>query len=346
MSGWGKALGGWASGRFSPFGRPGQGDDHQVTDQDFSYITSDDLDDQHDARRTTAAHSQRRNDGHNQAHHDHHHTRKPYSGPPRPQRDTDVILFRHKRVSYPVHFASYSIDDGDLSVGTARDQAAKKLDVRDPRRVKMFYKGKTLKDDGRACCDEGMRSEGAATEVLCVVSEANDDNDSGSESGASQDAGDRQQADGSTRKKKRKPRKKKNTRRADDSGTSSPAPHIVEHLPIPSGAHPRDREGSSTGTSRAQSPQVPQSAMAKLSAIENKFRTDFLAGCKSFCESTPADKKARDFEHKRLSETILTQILLKLDGVETEGDNDARSKRKEVVKEVQGWLNQMDAIVK
>jgi len=47
-----------------------------------------------------------------------------------------------------------------------------------------------------------------------------------------------------------------------------------------------------------------------------------------------------------LSETILTQILMKLDGVETDGDQDARMKRKEIVKEVNAMLNKLDEMAK
>jgi hypothetical protein len=56
----------------------------------------------------------------------------------------------------------------------------------------------------------------------------------------------------------------------------------------------------------------------------------------------PTDKAKRAFDHKRLTETILTQVLIALDGVSTEGNDDLRQQRKALVKDVQGMLNQLD----
>ena len=40
------------------------------------------------------------------------------------------------------------------------------LKVLDPRLVKMFYKGKSLRNDGLACKDEGLKTN---SDILCIV---------------------------------------------------------------------------------------------------------------------------------------------------------------------------------
>lgn len=77
-----------------------------------------------------------------------------------------------------------------------------------------------------------------------------------------------------------------------------------------------------------------------------KFRTEYVTLCVQYIQNSPAEQQERDFEYKRLSETIITQILMKLGGVETDSDQEARARRKELVKEVQSMLNKLDEIVK
>ncbi|KAB8343193.1 hypothetical protein FH972_022783 [Carpinus fangiana] len=272
MSGWG--LRGWNPGRWSPFGRQGE-PAVKVTDADYSYITAEDLD-QHRAET-------RRN---------------------RPSKDTDVIIFRINKVSHPVHFAAYAIDDGDLTVGAARELAAKRLEVRDPRSIRMFYKGKNLKEDAQHVRDFGMRSDNTP-EVLCVVGDPPPD-DSGSDS------------DGSA---------------SDVQNRSSPA-----------GVHPLHKSSApASASNRAPSPGV-QTAHQKLQALSDKLQGELVPLAEDYINNPPSDKAKRDFEYKRLSETILAQVLLKTDAVETEGNEDARQMRKAVVREAQGWLNKLDEV--
>jgi len=291
MSGWGSRLFG-GSGKWSPFGRGSQSD--QVTEADYSYITSDDL------------------------------ARSGQTGTAnRPPRDLDIVVFRHNKTSYPVQFPGYSIDNGTLTIGAARQKAASEIGIKDAGRLRMFYKGKILKDDNKAFRDEGFRS-GSDPDILVVVGDAplqkpSQDNDEDESDDEFADAAEEDGTPGG-KKKKRNRRGKKKAKKT----TSEPA------------------SGTSTPLSQPQTPLTP---MTKLEALASKFHTTLVPECIKFQASPPEDPAKRDWEHKRLTETILQQILMKLDGVEVEGDQEARARRKELVREVQGMLNTMDAVV-
>ncbi|KAL9576124.1 MAG: hypothetical protein Q9212_007365, partial [Teloschistes hypoglaucus] len=101
-----------------------------------------------------------------------------------------------------------------------------------------------------------------------------------------------------------------------------------------------------------QQPQAPPAKPVKLGpretldALASRFHTEFVPQCISFINNPPADQKTKDFDYKKLSETILAQIILKLDAVETEGDDGLRMKRRELVKETQAMLNSLDRVGK
>ncbi|GAB7358244.1 hypothetical protein MBLNU230_g0395t1 [Neophaeotheca triangularis] len=289
-------------GRFSPFARsPTQAGSTQVSDADFSYITTDDL------RRNQISSS----DGADSPPQD--------MGPP---RDTDVVIVKHKRMQYPVHFPAYSIAKGELSVGQLRDAVAKKTGAESSRRVKLLYKGSNLKDDNRTCRSAGLKDH---AELLCTIGDGPAPSESGSDSEDDDEEGidGRATGDGDTGKRRRnRNRNKKRRQKAKESGTSTP-----NNLSTPQG-HP----------SQAPSPATP---MDKLNALQTTLH-DFSDQVKEYVRNPPADPAKFDFEHKRLSEMILAQVLLKLDGVETEGDQDARARRKELVKEAQAALTEVD----
>lgn len=322
-------------GRFSPFTRSPThaGGSAKVSDADFSYITADDLR-RHQAESTPTSHPPRA------------------ESPPvdhGPPRDTDVLILRNKKKEYAVHFPAYSISKGELTVGTVRESAAKKTGAGDARRVKLLYKGKNLKDDMRSCRQEGLRD---GSEVLCTVAESSANSVSGSESDDTADGedglnGSSLQADGepSKRKRNRGKRTKRRNRRteatqdAGASGTSTPehigayAPAPQPHLNVPQPAPSQSQPGS---------PATPLDKLNGLHATLGGFQREV----ENFMRSPPPDQGKRDFEHKRLSEIILTQVLLKLDAVETEGDPDARQRRKDLVKETQRVMGELDAFMK
>jgi hypothetical protein len=261
----------------------------------------------------------------------------------RPARETDALLLKHRSVSYPVHFPAYSVDDGELTVGKVRAAAAKKLGLPEGEaaRVKLFYRGRNLKDDTRTARAEGLRSADQP-EILVVVgsaAQAQRPPVRGAEELDEDDDEDEEDEDGKPSKKKRN-RKKKSKRSkkapADDARRGAPNPDAT-FAPAAAPARPSSAAGPAPGT--------PQTALQKLDAITTAFRATILPACERFLEAPPPESERRATEHRRLTETVLAQVLLKLDAVETEGDEEARGRRKELVREAQGLLGRLDGVV-
>lgn len=313
MAGWRDRLWG-VGGAFSPFGSSQH--PAQVSEDDYSYITAEDLappprayDPHVDARQTAYL----------------------------PSANDDIIILRSRGSSFPVHFPPYSIDDGHLTVGGLRMSAAKMLGLGDPARLKLLYKGRTLKDDLRPCREEGLKIN---SEVLCVLSEEPIHASRGQEQTRTVREGDGSESevddssaaagDGTPKKKRNRNRKKKNKKREADDGL----------------APPDTSSGRTPSPSSREPPQAPKTAHEKLEELSSHFSTKLLPQCVQFTSHPPSGPARREFEHRRLSETILSEVLLKLDAVETEGDADARQRRKDLVKQAQEVLAGLDAAVK
>ncbi|KAL9053528.1 MAG: hypothetical protein Q9162_004695 [Coniocarpon cinnabarinum] len=282
-------------------------------------------------------------------------------------RETDVITFRYKGQYYPVHFPAWAIDEYSTTAGSAREMAARRVDA-DAKRVRMFWRGRNLKDDAVPLREIGMRSQDQL-EVMVVVGDRDPGSDMSSEDEDGSVASDLPDGDGrkgeSRRRRKnrrggKKPRKgvESGSSRGESPAYSGPAGGGAEHLPMPSGTHPLHK--TSTSSTPARNSPVPSSAPSsappppaapttpagKIQALEDKFRTEYQPVCEGLIANPPREKEKREFEHKKITETIMTQVMLKLDGVETEGDEYARGKRKALVKELQGWFNRVDEVVK
>lgn len=279
----------------------------------------------------------------------------------------DILVMKHKGATYPLHFPAFDIAEGHLKVGELRRLAAKVLGVEDPRRIKLLYKGKSLRDDRAACKEEGLKQN---SEILCVVSSdpyARDDGDESSSSASSEmiangfDPGPRAEVDGTIslghESRKRKGRGGGRKRKPRDSERASPrdSPRdsgflVNTQRTVPSASRQPSpvRRGPSPAppTPQPQPPRKPNTPAEVLEQISDNFNTQFLPQVRAFMAHPPAEAKTRDFEYKKLSEAILTQVIMKLDEVETEGNEALRAKRKELVKETQAYLTDLDRIGK
>ena len=168
----------------------------KVTDGDFSYITSADLAAVDEAGGLEPQQQPASTQGHynyayqqknsNQPYHQHHQQKhsEPYKGgtsvpthngiadnsstleAASPNRETDILVLKHKRVTHPVHFPAFSIARGELHVGEIRSRAAQRLKVHESRKVKLLHRGRNLRDDSQTARDAGLAAGG---EIMCIV---------------------------------------------------------------------------------------------------------------------------------------------------------------------------------
>lgn len=275
-----------------------------VTDDDFSYITSQDLDE------TSTGSS-----GHR------HHPRSQSAAPPAPE--DDVLLIKNKGVTFPTHFPAYSIGDGKLRVRDVRHRVGLVMELSDraTRHLKLLYKGRQLKEAAALVRDYGVKNK---SELMAVLPDVGDESSPSDEEMVI--VNDSSRDDAKPRRPKNRKSKKRAGRNDGDSATS-----------------PRD------SNSHSKSPPPPAPGSVALKQIEDfatEFKTKWLPQCVQYTAAPPTDPKIRDEEHRKLSEMLMQNIILKLDGVETEGVPEVRVKRKELVGSVQDVLKGLDAAAK
>lgn len=325
-------YGGWASTRdgISPYAS--QTDDQgipQITDDDYSYITSEDLE------RSTPRTYEPENR---------------HVPPPIDDEEDDVLMIKHKGASYPVIFPAYSIGDGKVYVEDVLNRIAliMKLSDRRRRRTKMLYKGRQLKVQDKPIRDYGVKNN---SELLLIMPEgklSDEDDEDGAVSGT--DSGEevvvaeaREESKPRKNKKNNKGGNKKKKRKDQGSQREN-----ASYLNMPD----RERDGSTGGKtpsdersrhpSRIPSPTVAAGPIEKLNAISEHFESQMLPLCRDYIAKPPTDSKKRADEHRKISETVMQHVLLKLDEVDTGGDPEIRSRRKELVNRVQGILKHVD----
>ena len=357
MSGW------WPSGRYSPFASYTARGPPPVTQDDYTYLDSD-----------------RRPQGHHEHYQDPTYTTSrggtrtdnygpSYASSARPSihpdldLDPDILILKHKGTTYPLHFPAFSIAES-LKVGELRRQAARETKCDDPRRVKLLYKGRSLRDDSKPCREEGLKQN---SELMCVVSSdptptsriARDDgNESSSSASEAAIANGVEAVSREPRTKRKGHRGTGNKKRREDKDGAfddNPRGSASSFLSPPNGGPGAgaDRSASRDRPTASPSPTPSSAAPAKkpttpaeiLQAVSDDFNTNFLPKVHHLLEHPPKSEKERDYESKKLSEGILTQVLFKLDGVQTD-DEGMKARRKECVKLANFWSGELDKLQK
>jgi hypothetical protein len=264
--------------------------------------------------------------------------------PPVDDAEPDIIALRNLGTIYPLHFRAYAIDDGVLTVGDLRKEAARKTGATHPDFVRLLYKGKLLKDNTRTCKAEGLKQH---SEVLCVVSEGrtSDNSDEGQNlptATAPVPAPAPTQAPRPTSAQGSSPPtppggKSKNRRKKGRNGKKSP---VSRESPAP---QPVNRN-----TVLSPPPNLKQlrTPLEQISALAGWLQQEMIPRCDEYVMDPPSDPKARNQEYQKLSETILAQVMLKADGIEPDGNQTAREARRALIKEAQAALNKLDSIAK
>lgn len=260
----------------------------------------------------------------------------------------DIILLRYMNDQYELHFKPFAISDGVLRVGDIRAFAAETLRAPDPSHLRLLYKGKQLKDDKQPAKKYGLKQQ---SEIMVVISETppsrpNSDSET-EESGSA--------VSHSSKRAYHQSRKPKNKRSRDNL-----APPPTEQIPL---TRRRSRRGSRAPSpppyappSPSSQPTPPQSppltspksdaARGKVDQLASLFHTQWVPKCIQFLLHPPSDDRMRDQEHKKLSESILAQVLLKADDIDLEGDPQARTDRKKLIVEINDMFKNLDAVAK
>ena len=162
--------------------------------------------------------------------------------------------------------------------------------------------------------------------------------------------------------------------RSSASSTSSPAPPvfndgdtckvaysnrvhertqgIVEYLDANLSPPGSDQDGPYHPNHRDTAGISPAKAQDTISANNNPLETiwqenfiwTLLLQCENFILNPPSDPKTRNFEYKKLSEHIVSQVVLRLDAVDLQGDHALRQQRKFFVNQAEAMLARLDEV--
>jgi hypothetical protein len=85
---------------------------------------------------------------------------------------------------------------------------------------------------------------------------------------------------------------------------------------------------------------TPETPLGKIAGIALHFHTDLVPPAMSFMKQTPADESTRTL----MSDRIKREVVLELDAIDTEGNEEVRTRREALKKEVNDLLFDMDKV--
>ncbi|KIX02062.1 uncharacterized protein Z518_08001 [Rhinocladiella mackenziei CBS 650.93] len=284
----------------------------------------------------------------------------------------DVVLVRYMASLIPVEFPPYSISEEKAFVGQLRDSVASYLHT-DPRKVRLVYKKRELKKDSWPLRKYHMKqnSEVAVIKTESIIDYSDRDSHSSS--------GEESEPTSSSQNPRQRPRALSSVRHRGDeqsppprtpnsstflhpnghvsSGTASERQSRGSLRPEPDDRSYRREPSRTRGTSPHPTPSStpvlssippaadPNSPLGKLQALSNTFNDLWLPLCQKFTSNPPSDSQTRIKEHRKLSESVMTHILLKADEVEVDS-TEARAFRKSLINDVNDTMKKLDAVAR
>ena len=118
--------------------------------------------------------------------------------------------------------------------------------------------------------------------------------------------------------------------------------------PLPAEYAPPNKSRPSSPQSAVESAPIKEPALTakesiELQAISDDFGMNFLPRIQYLIQNPPQSTEERDYEVKKLSEEILTQILFRCDCL-VPSDEEMKARRKKLIKQVNFWSEELDKI--
>jgi hypothetical protein len=89
---------------------------------------------------------------------------------------------------------------------------------------------------------------------------------------------------------------------------------------------------------------TPETPLGKIAGIALHFHTDLVPPAMAFIKVSSTNESTRRADQSSLSDRIMREVVLKLDKIETEGNQEARARQKELMREANDLLTKIDKV--